>query len=50
MQAFYCSVTTLAVTAIYLFWQRYSEGRGRRDRAIQERVTYMLWMMASQIH
>jgi hypothetical protein len=43
-------VTALAVTTIYILWQRYSEGRGRRGRAIQERMTYMLWTMASQIH
>jgi hypothetical protein len=50
MQAFHSTVTALAVTAIYILWRRYSEGRGRRGRAIQERVTYMLWAMACQIH
>lgn len=49
MQSLYSSVTALAVTAIYILWQRYSEVCGRRGRAIQERVTYMLWTMASQI-
>jgi hypothetical protein len=50
MEPLYSTVTALAVTIIYILWQRYAESRGRRGRAIQERVTYMLWMMASQIH
>ena len=50
MQPLYSSVTALAVTTIYVLWQRYSGSRSRRGRAIQERVTYMLWAMASQIH
>ncbi len=49
MQPLYSTVTALAVTGIYILWQRYSDACGRRERTIQERVTYMLWM-ASQIH
>jgi hypothetical protein len=44
----YSTLTALAVSSIYILWQRYSEVRLRRERTIQERVTYMLWM-ASQI-
>jgi hypothetical protein len=50
MQAFYSTGTALAVTTIYILWQRYSDGRSRRGRAIHERAAYMLWTMASQIH
>jgi hypothetical protein len=50
MQPFYSTVTALAVTSIYILWQRYTGTRVRRERTIQERVTYMLWTMATQIH
>jgi len=49
MQPLYSTVTALAVAGIYIVWQHYSEDRLRRERSIQERVTYMLWMMASQV-
>ncbi len=49
MQPLYSTVTALAVTSIYVLWQRYSDLRVRRGRTMQERVTYMLWTMASQI-
>jgi hypothetical protein len=49
MQPFYSTFTALVVTTIYILWQRFSDGRLRRDRAIQERVTYMLWTIASQV-
>ena len=44
MQPLYSSFTALAVTGIYIVWQRYISSRVRRERTIQERVTYMLWM------
>jgi len=49
MQPFYSTFTALAVTSIYILWQRYCEARAHRERTVQERVTYMLWMMACQI-
>ncbi len=49
MQPLYSTVTALAVTSIYILWQRYSEALACRERTIQEGVTYMLWSMASQI-
>ncbi|HLJ91551.1 MAG TPA: hypothetical protein VKU02_00025 [Gemmataceae bacterium] len=49
MQSFYTTLTAVAVASIYIGWQRYCDFRMRRDRTIQERVTYMLWMMASQM-
>jgi hypothetical protein len=50
MQPLYSTFTALAVTSIYVFWQRYTESRVRRVRTLQERVAYMLWTVASQIH
>lgn len=50
MQPFYCTFTVMVLTTIYTLWQRYSDARARRERTIQERVTYMLWMTACQIH
>ncbi len=49
MQPIYSTFTALAVTSIYVLWQRYTGTRLRRTRTMQERVTYMLWVMASQI-
>ena len=49
MQWLYSTLTALAVVGIYILWQRYSAVRVHRERTIQERVTYMLWTMASQI-
>jgi hypothetical protein len=49
MQPFYSTFTALAVTSIYVMWQRYTEGRVRRLRTLQERVAYMLWTVACQI-
>ena len=50
MESLYSTLTALAVVGIYIFWQRYCEFRVRRERMIQERMTYMLWTMASQMN
>ena len=49
MQPLYSTFTALAVTSIYVVWQRYISARVRQERTIQERVTYMLWTMACQV-
>ncbi len=49
MQPLYSTLTAVAVTSIYVLWHRYTDTRVRRERTIQERVTYMLWTMASQM-
>ena len=49
MESLYSTLTALAVVGVYILWQRYSVVRMRRERTIQERVTYMLWTMAGQI-
>jgi hypothetical protein len=50
MQTFYTTFFALAVTSIYIMWQRCIVARLRRVRTMQERVTYLLWMTACQIH
>jgi hypothetical protein len=49
MQPLYSTFTALAVTSIYVLWQRYIMARTHRERTIKERVTYMLWTMACQV-
>ena len=41
-----CSIALLAVTVIYLFWQSYLQSLERRQSALRERVTYLLWIAA----
>jgi hypothetical protein len=50
MQPLYSTFAALAVSSIYVVWQRYSEDRMRRVRTLQQRVAYMLWTMASQMN
>jgi hypothetical protein len=49
MQPLYSTFTALAVSSIYIAWQRYVTFRLHRERTIKERVTYMLWTMACQL-
>jgi hypothetical protein len=49
MQAIYGSTATLAVAIIYYLWRDYTQVQQRRERALRERVTYMLWVMAAQL-
>ena len=41
-----CSIALLAVTVIYLFWRSYLQSLYRRQRALRERVAYLLWIAA----
>ena len=50
MQPIYSIMTALAVTMIYVLWQRYSEARVQRQRTIRQRVTFMLWTMAALLN
>ena len=50
MQSLYSTLTAVAVVGIYIVWQRHADVQMRRERTMQERVTYLLWMVASQIH
>jgi hypothetical protein len=49
MQAIWCSIAALTVACIYYSWRAYSSKQMRRERALRERVTYMLWVMANQV-
>ncbi len=49
MQPFSSTFTTLTVTAIYYVWRAYNEIRSRQEFTLRERVSYMLWVMATQI-
>ena len=42
-------VPTLAVSMIYCIWQAYVRCQLRRESMLRQRVTYMLWVMASRI-
>ena len=41
------TLPTLMVTAVYYGWYVYLREKCRRDRVLRERVTYMLWVMAT---
>jgi hypothetical protein len=41
------SIAALAVASIYYVWKTYFQLQRKRERALCERVTYMLWVMAN---
>jgi hypothetical protein len=47
MQSVYCSLCALTVAAIFYGWREYQARNDGRERALRERVTYMLWVMAN---
>jgi hypothetical protein len=50
MQVAYCNLAMVTITAIYYGWRHYNETLlKQRQRLLRERVTYMLWTMASQV-
>ena len=48
MVAIWPNLAALAVAVIYYMWRAHDQVRVRKDRAIRERVAYMLWVMATQ--
>ncbi len=50
MDTLFCSVPTLAISAIYCLWHHHGEHQRRRERRLRARVAYMLWVMANQVH
>ena len=48
MPTVYCNLCALAVATIFYTYRACREIRGRKDRILRERVTYMLWVMAGQ--
>lgn len=49
MNALFCSMPTLAVSAIYCLWYHHAQRERRRDARLRQRVAYMLWVMANQM-
>jgi len=43
------TLPTLMVTAVYYAWYVYRREKRLRDRVLRERVTYMLWVLATGI-
>jgi len=50
MHQFYASLTALAVAGIYVLWSTYERAQTGRVQLLRERVTYMLWRIASNSH
>jgi hypothetical protein len=44
------TITTTAVATIYVIYNRYREHIRTQQRTLRERVTYMLWCAAEQVH
>jgi hypothetical protein len=44
------TITTTAVAAIYVIYRRYQAHLQSKHRTLRERVTYMLWCAAEQVH
>ncbi len=49
MQLLVTTLPTLAVSTLYCFWNLYRLYVHQRERRLRERVTYMLWVMASEL-
>ena len=50
MHTICCNFAALTVAGIYYTWRTYLDRQARRDRTLRERVTYLLWMVAGQVH
>ena len=49
LELLYCPLAAIGITVLYVGWQRWWLTRFHRpDRALRERVTYMLWVAASK--
>jgi hypothetical protein len=43
-------MAAFVVAAIYYVWRAREQVRVRRERAVRQRVAYMLWVMATESH
>jgi hypothetical protein len=50
MEIISSSLGALTVAIIYYAYRDHAHGQMQRQRNLRERVTYMLWVMAGQIH
>ena len=48
MQPIWANVAALTVAVIFYTWRSLSQIRQRRERALRERVAYMLWISATR--
>jgi hypothetical protein len=48
METLFPSFAALMVSAIYCVWHAWYIDRCRRERALRERVAYMLWVAADR--
>jgi hypothetical protein len=49
MQLLITTLPTFAVAAIYCVWRRVYEAQVRREQTLRERVTRMLWVIATEV-
>ena len=47
MEIVFCGLCALAVAVLYYTWREYNTRLIERQKVLRERVTYMLWVMAS---
>jgi hypothetical protein len=47
MQLVYCNLCALAVATIFYTWRSYQGRHDQRERVLRQRVTYMLWVVAT---
>ena len=47
MNPIFATMTTLAVSTIYIVWQNYHGLMEKRERVLRSRITYMLWCAAN---
>lgn len=50
MELISSTMTTAAVATIYVIYSRYQAHLQRKHRTLRERVTFMLWCAAEQVH
>ena len=50
MQPIVTNMAALAVATLFYVWRAHSQTRRQRERVLRQRVAYMLWVMAEQVH
>jgi hypothetical protein len=48
MSLLFANLPALTIAVIFRAYQAYLQARRRRERALRDRVTYMLWVMAHE--
>ena len=47
MNVVVCAASALSVAVLFYTWRSYHEKVEQRQKTLRERVTYMLWVMAT---